>query len=331
MPLDLPLGLSAEIEAAASRIDARGLETPLLPAPALSAVIGRAVFLKAEFLQPTGSFKVRGALNALEAHADAARIVGVVTFSTGNHGRALAWAAALAGVPCTVFVSELTPVFKRAALFDAGATVRISGACQSEAEQLARAYAAATGAVLVPPFDDIRVIAGQATVMREIAAQCPDVGTVVVPISGGGLGAGVASVARSLTPQVRLIGVTMERGAAMHASLAAGRPVEVREEPTLADSLGGDVGGPDSLTFPIIRDGFDDVLLVDEDAIAGAMIFAQRREKVLLEGAGAASIALALDPRSASFPEPIVLVATGGNVDPGVIDQLEARAVSPAR
>jgi threonine dehydratase len=121
-------------------------------------------------------------------------------------------------------VSELTPVFKRAALFDAGATVRISVACQGEAEQLARAYAAATGAVLVPPFDDIRVIAGQATIMREIAAQCPDVGTVVVPISGGGLGAGVASAARSLTPQVRLIGVTMERG----ASLAAGRPVEVR-------------------------------------------------------------------------------------------------------
>lgn len=317
----LPL---VDIREASVRVAGHGLTTPLLPAAALSARLGKSLFYKAEHLQPTGSFKVRGALNAVLAQEKAAAARGVVTFSTGNHGRALAWAADIAGARCHVFASELTPAFKRAALIEAGATLIVTGSGQDEAERAARAFATETGALLVPPFDDRLVIAGQATAMLEILADCPKVATVIVPVSGGGLAAGTVSAARALAPAVRIVGVSMTRGAAMHASLKAGRPVEVIEQQTLADSLGGGVGGADSLTFPILRDGLDDLLLVDETAIARAMIFARREDGILLEGAGATPIALALDPRAAALPSPIVAIATGCNVAPSVLDDLEA-------
>ena len=319
----------SELQRAAKRIAKHGLTTPLLPATALSARLGKSVLYKAEHRQPTGSFKVRGALNAVTAQAAAASALGVVTFSTGNHGRALAWAAKLVGAECRVFVSELTPAFKRSALTDAGATLIVAGDGQDAAEQAARVYASRTGALLVPPFDDRLVIAGQGTIMLEIIGACPDVATVIVPVSGGGLAAGVISAARALSPHVRLVGVSMERGAAMHASLAAGRPVTVTEQQTLADSLGGGVGGADSLTFPILRDGLDDLMLVDEEAIARGMVFARRNEGMFLEGAGATPIALALDARTAALPAPIVMIVTGCNVAADVIDELERSMGGP--
>ena len=320
----------SELKQAAKRIAQHGLTTPLVPAIALSERLGKSVRYKPEYRQPTGSFKVRGALNAVMAQATAASALGVVTFSTGNHGRALAWAAKLVGAECRVFVSELTPAFKRAALTDAGATLIVAGDGQDAAEQAARDYASSSGALLVPPFDDRWVIAGQGTIMLEIIAAFPDVATVIVPVSGGGLAAGVVSAARALSPHVRIVGVSMERGAAMHASLAAGRPVTVTEQQTLADSLGGGVGGADSLTFPILRDGLDDLLLVDEEAIARGMVFAWRSEGLLLEGAAATPIALALDARAAALPAPIVMIATGCNVAAGVVDELE-RSMGSAR
>jgi threonine dehydratase len=304
---------------AAERLADRGLATPLLAAHSLSRMSGKRVFVKAEHTQPTGSFKVRGALNALLAQATTAGLAGVVTFSTGNHGRALSWAAASVGLRTRVFLSTLVPAFKRDALIAAGALIEVAGDGQDDAELAARAHARSTGALLVPPFDDAEVIAGQGTAMLEIARQCPDVATVVVPVSGGGLAAGVILAARALRPTLHIVGVSMQRGAAMHASLLAGQPVAVKEEPTLADSLGGGVGGPHSLTFPILRSGLDDLLLVDEAQIAEAMATAHRHEGWVLEGAGAVPVALLLDRRAVRWPEPVVLIASGGNVDPGTL------------
>ncbi len=325
MTLASPELMAFRIAAAARRIADHGLSTPLLAAPALSAAAGKTVLIKSEFLQPTGSFKVRGAYNAVAARVIDARARGVITFSTGNHGRALGWAAQALDVSCTVFVSRLVPPYKLAALRATGASVRIVGDSQDEAEAQAWHEAEATGALMISPIHDPEVASGHATAMIEIMAQCPDVGTVIVPVSAGGLAAGIALAARATAPSVRLVGVSMEHGAAMHASLAAGRPVTVREVASLADSLGGGIGGPDSPTFPIVRDGFDDLLLVSETAIGAAMVFARRHENILLEGAAATTLALVLDPRARDFPEPLVLLATGGNVDPAVVDQLEAR------
>jgi threonine dehydratase len=307
---------NAEIAAAEQRIAPHVVRTPLIP------VHGTALLIKAEFQQPTGSFKVRGAINAVLSCAEEARTRGVCTYSTGNHGRALAWAASIVGARCTVFVSSLCPPFKRAALQEAGATLVVAGASQDEA-QVEAEQAARSGMLLLPPFNDPLVIAGQATAMCEILLDRPDVGTVIVPVSGGGLAAGAAVAAEAAGHNVKLIGVSMEGGAAMHASLAAGRPVAVEEQESLADSLGGGVGGADSLTYPIVERRFASVELVSEAAIARAMVRARRELGLILEGAAATSLALALDARAASFAGLVVLLATGGNVDPSVIDGLE--------
>jgi threonine dehydratase len=316
-----------DIRAAATRLAPYKVQTPLVSMRSVSQRLGRAVYLKAEYLQPTGSFKVRGALNTVLMASEADRAHGFVAFSTGNHGRALAWAATQLKVRSTVFISTLVPEFKRAALRAAGAEVVIRGSSQDEAEAEALEWARRTGSMLVSPIHP-HVIAGHGTAMLEILEQCPSVEAVVVPVSAGGLAAGVALAAKSSARHIQVVGVTMEMGAAMHASLAAGKPVQVPEYRSLADSLGGGVGGDSSPTFPIIRDYLEDVLLVTENAIGQAMVLADKDENVMLEGAGATPLALAMNqPMQGSGP--IVLIASGGNVDPAQFTSLREGSSSP--
>lgn len=308
---DLPS--AATVAEAAERIRGQVLRTPLVPLAALGERLSHALLAKPEYLQPTGSFKLRGAANALLSLP--AGTPGVVCASTGNHGRAVAAMARRLGLACTVCLSSLVPENKRQAVAAQGARVRGIGRSQDEAEVEARRLAREEGLALIPPFDHPDVIAGQGTAGLEIAADCPDVARVLVPLSGGGLIAGVALAIKAQCPGTEVIGVTMERGAAMQASLAAGRPVEVEEQESLADSLGGGIGLDNRFTFALVRRLVDRVALVSEAEIAEALRCLYRQEQIVCEGGAAVGVAALLGGRLRSASGPTVLLLSGRNID----------------
>ncbi|RTL92231.1 hydroxyectoine utilization dehydratase EutB [Ancylobacter aquaticus] len=305
----------ASVEAAAGRIAGRVARTPLVASPTLTEFCGQPVHLKLETRQPVGAFKLRGAMNAMLVLDEAARGRGLVTASTGNHGRAVAYAAREAGVPAIVCMSALVPLNKVEAVRALGAEVRIVGRSQDDAQAEVERLVAARGLTAIPPFDHPDVIAGQGTIGLELVEDLPELALVLVPLSGGGLAAGIALAVKTLRPNVRIIGVSMEKGAAMAASLNAGRPVDVVEEETLADSLGGGIGLANRFTFPLCRALLDEVVLVSEDEIAAGIRHAAREEGETVEGGGAVGIA-ALLAGKVRPTGPAALILSGGNIDP---------------
>ena len=303
-----------DIYLARQRIAALVRRTPMEHSPSLSQQLGVPVYLKLESRQITGSFKLRGASNAVAQLDAEQKARGVVAASTGNHGRALAYAASQLGVKATICLSHLVPGNKVQAIRDLGAQVRIVGQSQDDAQREAERIAHEQGATLLPPFDHPAIIAGQGTLGLEILEQQPDVSQVLIPLSGGGLFAGVALALKSANRQIVTHGISMQRGAAMHASLAAGHPLEVAELPTLADSLGGGIGLDNRYTFAMTRDSCDHLHLLSEASIANAIRHAYREERLVLEGAAAVGIAALLEgliePRG-----PVVVVISGRNVD----------------
>ena len=304
----------SEIRAARDRIVGRIRATPLVPSPSLGSEVGGAIHLKLEQLQITGSFKLRGATNAVAALTAAERTRGVVGVSTGNHGRGLAHAAKAAGVRCIICMSSLVPRNKVEGIEALGAEVRIVGESQDDAQVEVDRLVEGEGMVMLPPFDHRDVIAGQGTLGLEVLEALPEVETLLVPVSGGGLISGVALAAKALKPAMQVIGVTMERGAAMHASQRAGHPVQVTELATLADSLGGGIGLENRFTFALVRDLVDDLVLVSEAQIAGAIRHAYWQEKLVIEGSGSVGIAALL---AGLVPTPGVtaVLVTGCNID----------------
>ena len=300
-----------QVLAAQSRIAGQVLRTPVALSDRLSAQAGGEVWLKLENLQTTGAFKLRGATNAVARLRD---VAGVTTASTGNHGRALAHAARARGLRAVICMSRLVPANKLEAIRALGAEARVVGDSQDDAFVEAHRLARDEGFALIPPFDHPDVIAGQGTLGLEILDQLPDAASIAVPLSGGGLLAGVAAAAKARRPGLRIIGISMERGAAMAASLAAGQPVEVTEMPTLADSLGGGIGLGNRLTFPMVRDLMDDLILLSEDQIA-AGIRHLASEGHVVEGAAAVGAAAVLAGRLGG-PFPLVLILSGANIDP---------------
>lgn len=305
-----------DVFAAARAVQGVVRRTPLVESAALAPVAGGPVHLKLENLQLTGAFKARGAANALASLDAGRRARGVIAVSTGNHGRAVATAARRLGVSATVCVSGRVPEDKIAALRATGCELVIAGDSQDDAEVRARELVEERGLTLVHPFDDAAVIAGQGTVGLEIVQELPALERVVVPLSGGGLIAGVALAVKSADPAVRVVGVSMERGAAMARSLRAGRPVPTPEEPTLADSLQGGIGERNRYTLTMVRELVDDVVLVSEDAIARAMRFAFLQERQVLEGGAAVGIAALLEGALPELEGPTAVVCSGGNIDP---------------
>ncbi len=303
-----------DIKAARERIAGKILPTPTVVSPSLSERLGVAVHLKLEHRQTTGAFKLRGASNAIASLADDEKKRGVVTASTGNHGRALAYAARREGMRAVICMSRLVPQNKLDEIRRLGAEIRIVGNSQDDAQAEADRLAAQEGLVMVPPFDHPAVIAGQGTIGLEIMEEVPDAATVLVPLSGGGLAAGIAAAVKGINPAVRVAGVSMLRGAAMKASLDAGAPVVVEELPTLADSLGGGIGLANRLTFAMCRDLLDEVILLTEDEIAAGIRHAYRHEREIVEGAGAVGIAALLAGKAAA-DGPAVLVLSGRNID----------------
>jgi threonine dehydratase len=304
----------ADVYAARRRIAGRVVRTPLASSPALSRRCGETVLLKLEHRQVTGSFKLRGATNAILSLTAEERARGVVAASTGNHGRGLAHAARAEGVRCVVCMSSLVPGNKVEGIRALGAEIRIVGRSQDDAQDEVDRLVSSEGLTAVPPFDHPAIIAGQATIGLEIVEDAPEVETVLVPLSGGGLAAGIALAAKTIKPSVRVIGVSMARGAAMQASLAARHPVAVEELPTLADSLGGGIGLDNRHTFALVRDLLDEVVLLEEAEIAAAIAHAYAVEQEIVEGAGAVGIG-ALLAGKARVTGPAVVVLSGRNID----------------
>lgn len=306
-----------EIEAARIAIEGITRVTPLNPSSKLSEIAGVPVYLKLEHTQITGSFKLRGATNAIAQLTADERARGIVGVSTGNHGRGLAYAAKRAGMSCIICMSKLVPQAKIEGIRNEGAKVHICGASQDEAMAEAERLVAEEGMTLIPPFDHRAVIAGQGTLGLELMEQLPDVATILVPLSGGGLISGVAAAVKARRPMTRIVGISMERGAAMYESLRADHPVEVEELPTLADSLGGGVGLDNRLTFAMTRELVDEIVLVSESEIAGAIRHAYWQERQIVEGGGAVGIAALLTGKIRPDAEagPVAIILSGGNID----------------
>ncbi|GLQ56476.1 hydroxyectoine utilization dehydratase EutB [Devosia nitrariae] len=301
-------------EDAQAAIKSIACRTPLVETPEFSDG-GRRVLLKLETAQPTGAFKLRGAANALSRLSPQEAARGVVCASTGNHGRALAYAADRLGIPATVCMSKLVPQNKIEAVRKLGAKVSIVGKSQDDAQAEVDRLVSQQGLVEIPPFDHAAVIAGQGTIGLEILEDAPETDTILVPLSGGGLIAGIAAAAKAKAPGVRVIGLSMERGAAMAASLSAGHPVDVVEEPTLADSLGGGIGLSNRHTFSMVRDLVDDIVLLTETQIAAAMRTLFLKAGWVAEGAGAVGIAALIEPGLAELGRNVAVVISGRNVD----------------
>ena len=309
---------------ARARIASGIRRTPLVASQSLSAPGSARISLKLETLQDTGAFKLRGATNFIRASGDAVRARGVVTVSTGNHGRAVAHAARCIGARAVICMSNLVPRNKREAIQALGAEVRIIGCSQDEAEVEAQRLVAEEGLTLVHPFDEPLVIAGQGTIGIEILEDQPEVDTVIVALSGGGLISGIALALKAANQRVRVVGVTMEQGAAMYESVCAGRPVEVEETASLADSLGGGIGLDNRYTFELTRALVDDYVLVSESEIARAMRHLYWNERAIAEGGGAVSVAAVLADKVPGLAGNVVCVVSGGNVDMAAFTRIVA-------
>jgi threonine dehydratase len=286
--------------------------------------------VKAENLQRTGSFKLRGALSKLAALGDGCA-KGVVTASAGNHAQALAYAARARGVRCVVFVPEGASISKMEAATGLGAEVTTTGATVDDALAAARQCAREHGLAFVHPFDDLDVIAGQGTLGLELLEQVPDLARVIVPIGGGGLASGVAIAVKSSLPEAEVIGVQAASCAPFPGSISSGRPVPVDSGLTIADGIA--VKRPGELTLPLIAHWVDQVVTVGEDDVAEAMVFLMERAKLVVEGAGAVGVAalLAGEVELAEASGTTVAVLSGGNVDAGLLADIVRRHESQAR
>ena len=301
--------------------------TPLLYSRVLSEQAGGPVYLKCENLQRTGSFKIRGAYVRIARLSAAERARGVVAASAGNHAQGVALAAALLGAAATVVMPERAPLPKVAATRGYGAAVIAHGSSVEDALDEALRFAARTGAVFIHPFDHADIVAGQGTVGFEIIEQCPGVRTILVPVGGGGIAAGITVAAHALDPGVRVVGVQAEAVPGLVASLAAGHPVQVVGAPTMADGIA--VQRPGDIPFAILAAAADRVVAVSEAALARGLLFCLERAKQVVEPAGAAGVAALLaDPTT--FEPPIVVVLSGGNIDPLLLSKLLRNGLSAA-
>ncbi|MDX1709867.1 MAG: hydroxyectoine utilization dehydratase EutB [Rhodovibrionaceae bacterium] len=310
----MPVSLQ-DIYQARARIAPHVLRTPMRYSEGLSERFGCELHLKLEFLQVTGAFKARGAFNKVLSLDERARKQGVVAVSTGNHGRAVAYAGRQAGVTAKVCLSELVPKVKVEGVKAMGGEVIIHGRSQDQAMVEGRRLVEEEGLTFVSPFDDPLIVAGQGTIGLELLEDLPNLDCALIPLSGGGLIAGIARVLKSANPNIRVIGISMENGAAMHASLEAGKPVEVEEAESLADSLGGGIGLDNEVTFEMTRELVDETVLVSEEDIASAMALAFREERIVAEGSAVVGLSALLAGKLDLAGQRVVTVLSGQNVD----------------
>ena len=327
--MSAPDGPSAEdIRRAAQAGEGVIRETPVLSSRTLSERAGGTISLKAENLQRTGSFKLRGALAKIAALGDGCA-AGVVTASAGNHGQALAYAARARRVPCEVFMPEGASITKVEAVTALGATVHLVGITVDESLAAARERAAHGGLAFVHPFDDLYVIAGQGSVGLELLDQVPNIARVLVPVGGGGLISGNAIALKSARAEIEVVGVQVDTCVPFPASLEAGLPVPVETAVTIADGIA--IKRPGELTLELVRRYVDEMVVVPEDDVAEAMVFLLERAKLVVEGAGAVGVAALLAGRvGGSQRGSTVVILSGGNVDAGLLAYVARRHESQA-
>lgn len=317
---------AASVAEARGRIRGLVAETECPPSFALASRAPGRFFLKTEFRQRTGSFKDRGSLNKLLVLGRSAKEAGVVAASAGNHAQALAHYAAELGIPCTIVMPETAPLIKVANTKRHGARVIQAGETLSDCMPSVERLVQREGLVLVHPFDDADVIAGQGTIGLELLEQTPEMTAVVVPIGGGGMISGIAAAVKTARPEVRIIGVEAEASAAAHASLAAGRIVHLESSETLADGIA--VKNVGRLSFPVMRELVDEVVTVNEEEITRAIFFLLEKERFVVEGAGAASVAAVLgDETGLRASDTTVCVLSGGNIDMNLVSRIIDRAL----
>ena len=308
-----------DLEAARARIAGIARVTPVYPSDTLSRRAGRTVQLKAENLQRTGAFKIRGALNTIAGLTDEERAAGVVAASAGNHGQAVAWAARQAGIAATVVMPQDSPMAKVEATRNYGARVELVGSGFDESMAAAQELVDSTGATFIHAFEDERVIAGQGTIGLELVEQLPDLGTVVIPIGGGGLASGIAIALRALKPDVRIVGVQ----AANICPFAGG----TEHRYTIAEGIA--VKQPGTLTAAILGELLDEVVTVSDEQISHAIVLLLERTKLLVEGAGAAPVAALLAGAIPGDDETCAILS-GGNIDPTLLIQVMRHGLTQA-
>ncbi|MGB3562609.1 MAG: threonine/serine dehydratase [Thermoanaerobaculia bacterium] len=293
-------------------------ETPVEPSLALGQESGAEVHLKLENFQRTGSFKIRGAMNKLLTLTPEERAQGVVAASSGNHGAAVADGTSVLGIPGTIFVPEDASPTKVATIRSYGTEVRLEGADCVVAELRARSYAEKTGRVYVSPYNDPVVVAGQGTVGLELGNQLESIDAVLVALGGGGLIAGIGGYLKSILPEIEIIACSPEKSAVMHASIEAGRILELDSEPTLSDGTAGGVE-PGAITFDLCRTIVDRYVLVSEDEIASAMRLIVNRHHMLIEGAAGVPVAALLKEKASFAGKRVAVVLCGANISPEIL------------
>ena len=287
--------------------------TPLLHSQYLSK--NSKVKLKLENFQITGSFKLRGAVNKLLSLSEKEKEQGVIAVSTGNHGKGVAYASKVLGIQSTIYMSSMVPNYRKEAIENLGAKVEIVGKNSDEADLFAKQLSKEKNITLIHPFDDEDIIIGQGTVGLEMLKEFPEVDTVIIPTSGGGLISGIAQAIKLQKPATKVIAVSMERGPSMYESLKKGEPVDVDEIETLADCLGGSIGLDNKFTFNIVKQYVDDFVLVSEEKIAEGIRMNFLEHKIVSEGAAATSVMVVKDKLTSNLGKNIICLICGGNID----------------
>jgi threonine dehydratase len=318
---------------AQARIKPLICQTPLIASGDLAGKTGAArIHLKLECLQNTGSFKVRGAANKILSLSDEEKKNGVITFSTGNHGKAVAYVAGQTGTQSVVCLSEHVAAYRVAMIKALGAEVSIKGRSQDEAEKHYRQLVASRGLVPVVPFDDPMVIAGQGTIALEILSELPDTDVLLIQLSGGGLLAGMAMVAKSINPGIHVVGLSLERSPAMLESLKTGQPVQVEEKDSLGDSLLGGIGFDNHYTLPMVEKFADEHLLVYEDEIKDGMYYMFEKHRMIVEGAAAVGIGALLHQKIHIAGKNVVLLLSGSTISSDAyIRVIQGRLLQPGQ
>ena len=311
----------AAIREAAALLSGRIIRTPLVYSPTFSEMTGAGVYLKLEAMQKAGSFKVRGATTRILSQREAIGPAGVIAASAGNHAQGVAMAAGIAGVPATIVMPEWVSPGKQEAAAGYGARIILHGRTLQESIEHAISRAESEQMTFIHPYDDEAVIAGQGTIGLEISEDLPGITTVIVPVGGGGLIAGIAVAVKALAPDARVIGVQAAACPSARSALTRGAPVTIDSEPTIADGIR--VTRIGDLAYPLLRDLVEGVVEVDEEEIVHAMYTLLERKKVLAEGAGAAPLAALLSGRVQVKPgEQVAVVVSGGNVDPVLFERV---------
>ena len=311
-----------EVWEARKRIASLVKKTPLIESSILSERLGRPVYLKLENTHDIGAFKIRGAANKILSLSEEEKRRGVTTYSTGNHGMAVAYVAQKLGIEAVVCISNRVPKAKVDSLKRLGARIEVVGESQDAAGVRCFELEKERGYTVIEPFDDPYVIAGQGTIGLELLEDVPNLADVLVPLSGGGLLSGIGLAIKTNNPKVRITGVSMERSAVMHESLKAGKPLEMEESETLADSLLGGIGLDNHYTFGMVGEFMDQVVLIPEEEIGYAMAYMMDKQRIIMEGAAATGIAAVLGNQIPHQNGALAVIITGQNVDIAILLEL---------